>query len=90
LKTSEKVYWTKALLAIVTGLICFISQSIFDLLGQSAVMVGIILYIASSEIAAVVFKIDRNRTFKIAIGAFLFVWMFTWTLLNTLSHFAWI
>jgi hypothetical protein len=90
LKASEKVYWTKALLAVLTGLICFYAQSIFNLLGQSALMVGITLYIAFSEAVSVAYKIERNRTIKIAIGAFLFIWMFTWTLLNTLSHFAWI
>lgn len=90
MKASEKVYWAKAALALVTGIICFYVQTAFELQGQIALMVGTTLYIGISEAMAVVFKVDRNRTIKIAIGAFLFLWMFTWTLLNTLSHFAWI
>jgi hypothetical protein len=90
LKASEQVYWVKALLGLVTGIICFYVQSAFDLQGQIALMVGTTLYIAFSEAVAVLFKVDRNRTIKIAIGAFLFLWMFSWTLLNTMSQFGWI
>ena len=90
MKASEQVYWVKALLGLVTGIICFYVQSAFDLQGQIALMVGTTLYIAFSEAVAVLFKVDRNRTIKIAIGAFLFLWMFSWTLLNTMSHFGWI
>jgi hypothetical protein len=90
LKASEKVYWVKALLGLATGVICFYVQSSFDLQGQITLMLGTTLYIAFSEAVAIVFKVDRNRTIKIAIGAFLFLWMFTWTLLNTLGQFGWI
>ncbi len=90
MKPSEKVYWTKAALGLVTGLVCYYVQSAFDIQGQIALMVGTTLYIAFSEATAMIYKVDRNRTIKIAIGAFLFIWIFTWTLLNTLGYFAWI
>lgn len=90
MKASEKVYWTKAALGPITGLICFYVQTSLDIHGQIALMLGTTLYIAFSEAAAMIFKVDRNRTIKIALGAFLFTWIFTWTLLNTLSYFAWV
>ena len=53
-------------------------------------MSGTILYIGYSEVAAKMFAIDRDRTIKIGMGAFLFLWMLSWTLLNTLGSFGWI
>jgi len=47
-------------------------------------MTGLTLYIALSEGLAVVTDIERDRTLKIGIGAFIFLWMLSWTLLNTL------
>jgi len=90
LKASEKVYWVKAALGLVTGVICYYLQSILELQGQIALMLGVTLFIAFSEALAMVFKVDRNRTIKIAMGAFLFLWMFSWTLLNTMGFYGWI
>jgi hypothetical protein len=28
--------------------------------------------------------VDRNRTIRIGVGAYLFIWIFVWTILNTL------
>ena len=70
--------------ALVTGGICTYLQSSLKLQGHIALMVGMTLYIALSEGIAVITKIDRNRTIKIGIGAFLFLWILVWTLLNTL------
>ena len=90
MRTSEQIYWVKAGLGLLTGAICYFVQSSFELQGQLALMIGATLYIAYSEGLAIVFKEDRNRTIKIAIGAFLFLWIFTWTFLNTLAHYGWI
>ena len=90
MKASEQIYWTKAVLGLITGLICFYAQSILEVQSQIVLMTGITIYILISEAVAIIFKIDRNRTIKIAIGAFLFIWIFTWTLLNTLHYFTWV
>jgi len=90
LKTSEKVYWVKAALGLITGVICYYVQSVMEIQGQVALMVGVTLYIAFSEALAVLFKADRNRTIKIAMGAFIFMWVFMWTLLNTMATYGWI
>jgi len=90
LKNSEKIYWVKAALGLVTGVLCYYIQSILELQGQIALMVGITLFIAYSEALAMIFKEDRNRTIKIAMGAFIFLWIFMWTLLNTMGTYGWI
>jgi hypothetical protein len=90
LKDSEKIYWIKALLGLVTGYITFFIQSKLSFQGEIALMVGISLYIAYSEVASMVFKIDRDRTIRIAMGAFLFLWMLSWTLLNTMGFYNWL
>jgi hypothetical protein len=90
LKNSEKIYWIKAALGLVTGLICYFIQSIVQFQGQIVLMVGITLYIIYSEVLAIIFEENRNRTIRIAIGAFIFLWIFMWTLLNTMSQYGWI
>lgn len=90
MKNSEKIYWIKAALGLLTGIICYLIQSILQLQGQIALMVGATLYIVYSEVLAILFKEDRNRTIRIAIGAFIFLWIFMWTLLNTMVQYGWI
>ncbi len=78
------------MLGLVTGLITFYIQSGLGLQGELALMSGTVLYIAYSEVAAKLFDDDRDRTIKIGMGAFLFLWMLFWTLLNTMGKFGWI
>ena len=90
MKDSEKVYWIKALLGIATGFVTFYIQSKLGFQGEIALMAGISLYIAYSEAASMILKVDRDRTIKIAMGAFLFLWMLSWTLLNTMGVSGWL
>jgi len=90
LKDSEKVYWIKALLGIITGYITFYIQSKLGFQGEIALMAGISLYIAYSEVTSILLKVDRDRTIKIAMGAFLFLWLLSWTLLNTMGVSGWL
>ena len=90
MKESEKVYWIKALLGIATGYVTFYIQSKLGFQGEIALMAGISLYIAYSEVASMVLKVDRDRTIKIAMGAFLFLWLLSWTLLNTMGVTGWL
>lgn len=90
MKDSEKIYWIKALLAIFTGFVTFYVQTKLGFQGEIALMAGITLYIAYSEAASMLLKVDRDRTIKIAMGAFLFLWLLTWTLLNTMGVYNWL
>ena len=90
MKDSEKVYWIKAVLAIVTGFVTFYIQTKLGFQGEIALMAGVSLYIAYSEVTSMILKVDRDRTIKIAMGAFLFLWLLTWTLFNTLGVTGWL
>lgn len=63
---------------------CFCLNRYLGLNEYITLMAGLTLYIALSEGLAVVTEIERDRTLKIGIGAFIFLWMIAWTLLNTL------
>lgn len=88
MKTSEKVFWAKAVLALVTGGICIFLQESLGLQETIIVMAAFTIYAAVSETLAAVTKIDRNRTLKIGLWVFLLLWVFSWTLLNTLVKVA--
>ena len=90
MKTSEKIYWIKAALGLLTGALSYYLQSILQIQGQISLMIGATLYIVYSEILSIFLKEDRNRTIKIAIGAFIFLYAFMWTLLNTMGQYNWI
>lgn len=85
LRKSEQVYWIKAGAAIINGGLCFCLNGYLGLNEYITVMAGLTLYMALSEGLAVITKIERDRTLKIGIGAFIFLWMIVWTLLNTLA-----
>jgi len=84
MKDSDQVYWIKAVLAIVTGALTMISNTYIGVHDTISVLIGIAIFFAISEIMSIVKNIDRNRTMRIGIGAFLFLWIFSWTLFNTL------
>ncbi|MCW4050161.1 MAG: hypothetical protein NWE89_10560 [Candidatus Bathyarchaeota archaeon] len=85
MKTSEQVYRIKAVGAIITGALCVYLNKVMLLQEHITLMAGISLYVALSEGLAIIMKTDRNRTIRIGMGAFLFLWMLTWTLFNTLN-----
>ena len=85
LRKSEQVYWIKAAAALINGGLCFCLNKYLGLNEYITLMAGLTLYIALSEGLAVITEIERDRTLKIGIGAFIFLWMIAWTLLNTLS-----
>lgn len=81
---SERIYWIKAASAILVGLTCTALQHYYGLDGAVVFSIGSIIYILFSEVLAIVMKFDRNRAIRVGIGAFIFLWMLTWTLFNTI------
>lgn len=63
---------------------CFYLNRYLGLNEHIALMSGLTLYIVLSEGLATVAEVERDRTLKIGIGAFIFLWILIWTLLNTL------
>lgn len=84
MKDSEKVYWMKVGCAIIVAIITTILKSYLGFDGTVAFMLGGTIYIMFSEVLAIFMKMDRAKTLKIGIGAFIFIWVVFWTLLNTI------
>ncbi len=84
MKTSDKVYWIKVGGAVIMGILATLLNKYFGLEGNTTFMLGITIYIIFSEALAIVIKMDRSRTLRIGIGAFLFIWVVVWTILNTI------
>ncbi len=86
MKTSEKVYWIKVAIAILASIICVSMQVYFGIDGTLVFMLGTVIYLISSDVLSSVMKLDRGHGLKIAIGAYIFVWLMTWTLLWTITR----
>ena len=71
--------------ALVNGGLCFCLNHYLGINEHITLIAGLVLYIALSEGLAIVTEIERERTLKIGVGAFIFLWMLSWTLLNTLQ-----
>ena len=83
MKPSDQVYWIKAAGAVLAGGVCMYLRSVAGLQEGLTILVGIAIYLALSEALAVFTGVDRNRTIRIGVGAYLFIWIFVWTILNT-------
>jgi hypothetical protein len=83
-KASDKIYWIKVGGAIVVGILTTLFNKYLGLEGNTTFMLGITIYIIFSEALAIIIKMDRSRTLRIGVGAFLFIWVVIWTLLNTI------
>lgn len=84
MKDADKVYWMKVGCAIIVAILTTILKSYLGFEGTVAFMIGGTMYIMLSEVLAILMKMDRAKTLKIGIGAFAFIWVVFWTLLNTI------
>ena len=84
MKASEKVYWIKAGSAVTVAVISLLIQTGFGLDGNYVFLMGTIIYLGLSDLLANQMHLERNRALKIGVGAFLFIWLTTGTMLNTL------
>lgn len=83
MKASEKIWWFKLAAAVVIGILCFIIQLYFNISGSSVFMIGVLLYVITSDLLARRNGMDQIRGLKIGIGVYLFTWIMIWALLNT-------
>ncbi len=85
MKPSEKLYWLKAGIACLAGVLCFTLQVYGKIDGLLVFTLGTLLYLASSDILSGPFKLERGHALKVGIGAYIFLWILTWTLLYTVN-----
>ena len=83
MKPSEKLYWIKVGLAFFAGILCFSLQMYAKIDGTLVFFLGIIIYLASSELLSGYFKLDKGHGVKVGVGAYIFVWIMVWTLIYT-------
>ena len=83
MKPTETLYWIKAGLAFVAALLCIGLQIYANMEGTLVFMLGTLLYLASSDLLSGYFKLDRSHGLKVGVGAYVFIWVMTWTLLYT-------
>jgi hypothetical protein len=83
MKPSEKLYWIKTGLAFVAAILCVVLQIYVNMDGTLVFMLGTLLYLASSDLLSGFFKLDRGHGLKIGVGAYIFIWVMTWTLFYT-------
>jgi hypothetical protein len=88
MKSSEKLYWFKAGLALVAAVLCFSLQTYFAIEGTLVFLLGALLYLATSDALSSYFKLERSHGLKVGVGAYVFIWIMLWTLLYTMSRTA--
>jgi hypothetical protein len=88
MKPSEKLYWIKVGLAFVAAVLCVALQVFVIKDGTLVFMLGILLYLASSDLLSGWLKMDRGHGLKVGVGAYIFIWIMMWTLLYTVFRIA--
>ena len=83
MKASEKLWWTKLAGAVAAAILCLVIQVYFNVAGTTAFMLGVLIYVAMSDLLARRNGMDPMRGLKIGVGVYLFTWVALWTLLYT-------
>ena len=83
MKASEKIWWTKLIGAVAVAVLCVVVQVYFSVEGLTAFMMGMLLYIATSDLLARRNGMDPMQGLKIGVGVFLFTWLTVWALIYT-------
>lgn len=83
LNPAEKIWWLKVVLAIAVAFLTLLTQVYFDLSGLTSFSLGIIMYIALSDVLSSMNNIDRFRGLKVGVGAYFLTWLTAWILLHT-------
>lgn len=84
MKSSEKIWWTKLAAAVGVAIVTLVMQTYFNLMGSTSFMLGVLIYLAISDLLSSMNGVDRVRGLKIGVGVFLFTWVTTWVLLFTI------
>ena len=85
MKALEKIWWMKLAAAVAAAILCLVVQVYFSVPGTTAFMLGVILYVALSDLLARRNGIEPTRGLKIGVGVYLFTWVTLWALLYTLT-----
>jgi len=84
MKAAEKIWWTKIAAAVGVAIVTLVMQVVFNLMGTTSFMLGVIIYLGLSDLLSSMNGVDRTRGLKIGVGAFLFTWITVWVLFYTI------
>nr|MDO8100323.1 hypothetical protein [Candidatus Njordarchaeota archaeon] len=87
----NKLYWLKALLAIVAGLVC--STTVAPL-GKYGILIALLMYLATYPIAVFVLKVDPSKSGGVrrmllsGLITYLFIFSVIWGIMFTLEYYS--
>jgi len=84
MKAAEKIWWTKIAAAVGVAIVTLVMQVVFNLMGTTSFMLGVIIYLGLSDLLSSMNGVERTRGLKIGVGAFLFTWITSWVLFYTI------
>ena len=84
MKAAEKIWWTKIAAAVGVAIVTLVMQVVFNLMGTTSFMLGVIIYLGLSDLLSNMNGVERTRGLKIGVGAFLFTWITSWVLFYTI------
>ena len=84
MKAAEKIWWTKIAAAVGVAIVTLVMQVVFNLMGTTSFMLGVIIYLGLSDVLSSMNGVERTRGLKIGVGAFFFTWITSWVLFFTI------
>jgi len=82
LKPLDIIYTVKAVLGVLTAIICLL-LGIEDVI--TAIGIALLIYLSSDKILKQIFieKVEKSMVTKTGLGIFVITWLFLWILLYT-------
>lgn len=80
---AEKIWWAKLLISLAVAGLTLTAQVYLGVGGPTSFMLGVLIYLALSDVLSHLGGVDRMRGLKIGVGGYFFTWLMTWTLLYT-------
>jgi len=88
MKATDKMYWTKVLMATIIGAVFSLAQLAVPLSGIAFLTIGIAAYVLLSDLLGRLFGVEKGQALKIGIGAYIITWLTAWIVIFTLLHVA--
>lgn len=80
---AEKIWWAKIGASIALALLVSALQVFLGVSGMTLFTMGIVVYLALSDVLSKMMSVDRVRGLKIGVGSYFFTWLTAWILLYT-------
>lgn len=80
---AEKIWWIKIIVSLAVAGLTHTAQVSLGMGGTTSFMLGVIIYLAISDVLSHLIGVDRIRGLKIGVGAYFFTWLMVWTLIYT-------